>query len=63
MKIEAAGHVIETKNGNYAPGVQFEIDDKEAEWLIKRGFAKKAGEVKPAPIPEQKPEQKPGGTK
>jgi hypothetical protein len=58
MKIEAVGHVIETKSGKYGPGVVFESEDKEAAWLIKNGFAKKAGDAKP----EAKPEQK-GGAK
>jgi len=43
MRIEAAGRVIETKDGKRAPGEPFEIDDKEADWLIGMGAAKKAG--------------------
>jgi hypothetical protein len=47
MKIEAVGHTIETKEKTYKPGEQFDADDKEAAWLIKQGFAKKAVEAKP----------------
>lgn len=47
MKIEAVGRVIETESGKYPPGKPFDIDDKEAAWLIKKGFAKKSdGEQK-----------------
>jgi hypothetical protein len=42
VKIEAVGRVIETKDGKYPPGKPFEADDKEAAWLIKKGYAKKA---------------------
>jgi hypothetical protein len=44
MKLIAIGHVIVTKDGNNEPGTVFEIDDKEAEGLIKQGFAKKAND-------------------
>jgi hypothetical protein len=60
MKIEAVNRVIETKDGRYSPGQPFEAEAKEAEWLIKNGYAKKAGDT---PAQEAKPEQKQGGAK
>jgi len=56
MKIEAVGRVIETKDGKYLPGTPFEADDKEAAWLIKKGYAKKA-DGKAEAKPEDKPEK------
>jgi hypothetical protein len=45
MKIEAVSF-IETKDGKHKPGAQFEADEKEAEWLVKNGYAKKAENTK-----------------
>jgi hypothetical protein len=56
MKIEAVGRVIETKDEKYLPGTPFEADDKEAAWLIKNGYAKKAdgkGEAKTETVEEK----------
>jgi hypothetical protein len=50
MKVEAI-RFIQGKENDHPPGTVFETDDKEAEWLIKNDFAKKADGKPPAPPP------------
>ena len=57
MKITVTNHAIQTKGGTRMPGELFEIEDKDAEWLIARGYAKKTAcdtEAKPEAKPEAK---------
>lgn len=59
MKIEIIKGAVTHNGTDYGIGKTLEVDDAKAERLIKLGYAKKAGEAKSEP----KPEQKSGGAK